>query len=98
MIDRQIEFETPANVETTNSVIVTVEGQDQILSQETLGINFDSSETEILNAVEGILSEMGHSLRNNDDFTFIILLCYQFLVSLVKINNFHCEFSLCKER
>lgn len=64
-------------VETENetTIVVTIGGNDREFNAEELGINFDSPESEILNAMEGILSEAGDSLREegeDGDFSYTV--------------------------
>ena len=53
-------------------VIVTIDGRDEILDFERLGINFDSTEPEILNAVDGILKEMSESISDEGDYVYTV--------------------------
>lgn len=41
----------------TNRVILTINGRDEILEQSVVGVTMDSSEREILNAVQGMIQE-----------------------------------------
>jgi hypothetical protein len=59
--------------ELQNQVELTINGNDYYYSFETLGINFNSTETEILNAVEGIIAESGNSLIDPDgNFSYTV--------------------------
>ena len=51
--------------EVTNRVIVTVEGDDTILDYDLLGLNFDSSEQEVLEALRPVVRER-HGVDLND--------------------------------
>ena len=48
-------------------VMLTAGGQDYIYEFEQLGINFDSSERDILRAVDGIVREINMSLVDDED-------------------------------
>ena len=57
-----------------NSVIVTVNQQDQQFTLEQLGLTMESTNQEVLNAVQGIITEMGQSLQDDDrDFVYQVV-------------------------
>lgn len=57
----------------TNTIILTLNGQDYFLSMETLGVNFESTEREILDVAENFaVTELHESLKNNDEYTYSI--------------------------
>lgn len=50
--------------ELSNSVILTIDGKDNIFTKEELGISFNDSSNTILAAVQGLIAE---SLQDNDE-------------------------------
>ena len=63
-----------AGIERTPKVVITLGGRDQEFEQEMLGVNIDSSQSEVLEAVSGILSEMGEGSLTDEEgeFTFVV--------------------------
>jgi hypothetical protein len=56
-----------------DKVMLTAGGQDYIYDFEQLGVNFDSSEREILAAVDGIIKEINMSLVDEqNEYTFTV--------------------------
>lgn len=53
---------TENTIERQNKVIVVIGGQEEILDQSTLGLTMESSEREVLDAVQGVINE---SLQDN---------------------------------
>lgn len=49
--------DTVNTTEHRNKVIVIVGGREEVLEQSTLGVNMDSTEAEILAAVQGVIQE-----------------------------------------
>lgn len=53
----------------TNKVYVTVAGREEVLEQQTLGITMESTERQILDAVDAIIQE----LRDDDgEYSFTV--------------------------
>lgn len=53
----------------TNKVILTIGGRDEVLDQEALGVNMESSEREVLAAVQGVIQENLADTDGNYSFT-----------------------------
>jgi len=65
--------QTPGTEELHDKVMLTAGGQDYIYDFEQLGVNFDSSEREILAAVDGIIREVNLSLVDDEnEYTFTV--------------------------
>lgn len=63
------------NVEAKKKVTLTIGGNDQTFDFDQLGVNIDSSEREILNAVQGIISETNLSIEDEShpgEYTFTV--------------------------
>ena len=61
--------------EVRNTATLTVGGNDQVYDFEQLGITFDSTEREILAAVQGIVREANISLEDDEqpgEYTFTV--------------------------
>ena len=58
--------------ENNPGVIVTLDGSDQRFEYDVLDVTIDSTETEILDSVEGALTEMGESLKTENDYNFAV--------------------------
>ncbi len=56
----------------TNTVILTLNGQDHFIPMDRLHITFESNEREVLDAVEPYAVELGESLQENDDYTYCV--------------------------
>ena len=62
------------DINLTNSVIVTVGGQDQQFTLDQLGLTMESTNAQVLAAVQGIITEMGQSLQDSDnDFVYQVV-------------------------
>lgn len=57
----------PITSELQEKVLLTINGQDQIYEFDQLGVNFDSTEREVLTALEGIIRESNLSLVDDED-------------------------------
>jgi len=59
---------TPVNEqELQDKVMLTANGHDYVYDYDQLGVTFDSSEREILQAVDGIIREINMTLVDDDD-------------------------------
>ena len=57
---------TTTNEEVTNKIVVSIAGADTILEYSNLGLNFDSPEHEVLNAIRPVIQEEhGVDIRDN---------------------------------
>ena len=56
----------------SNALIVTIDGNDIQMEPELLDVNFDSSDNEILDAVENVLSEQNLSIKESDDYCYAV--------------------------
>ena len=56
----------------SNALIVTINGNDIQMEPELLDVNFESSDNDILDAVEGILAEQNLSMKESDDYTYAV--------------------------
>lgn len=62
-----------ATEETQGEIIVTLESEEKRFAYSDLGVSFDSTPEEILDAVQKpVLEEFGINLKEGDDYIFVV--------------------------
>jgi hypothetical protein len=59
-----------AEVEAVNAVILTMNGKDEQWEREFLDVDLETPDSEILDKIEPLINEQGHSLKENDEYNY----------------------------